>query len=103
MHRRHRRALKRRQENAPQRIAERRAEAALQRFGHHGSDALRIIAGSDVQLVRLDQLLPVLLNGHDHTSSATVKWANRRRSPLPEKARTQSREKSSDAAALARP
>ena len=42
MHRLHRRALQRRQQNAAQRIAERHAEAALERLGHQGRHALGI-------------------------------------------------------------
>ena len=61
VHRRHRRALKRRQEHAAQRVAERRAEATLQGLGDDGRDPLRIVARSHLELVRLDQLLPVLL------------------------------------------
>ncbi len=59
------RALQRGQQDAAQRIAERQAEAALQRLRHHGRDALGIFAGHDLQLVRLDQFLPVFLNHLD--------------------------------------
>ena len=64
VHRLHARALQRREENAPQRVAERQAEAALERLGHHGGRALRIGARRDLQLVRPDQFLPVLLDRH---------------------------------------
>ena len=40
MHRLHRGALQRGQQNAPQRVAERHAEAALERLGDHRRDAL---------------------------------------------------------------
>ena len=62
LHRGHRRALQRRQQHAAQRVAERQAEAALQRLGDDGGDALRIVAGLDRELFRLDQRLPVLLD-----------------------------------------
>ena len=65
LHRRHRRALQRRQQHAAQRIAERQAEAALERLGDHGGEATRVAAGGDLELVRLDQLLPVFLDGHE--------------------------------------
>src|SRR5918994_3713906 len=67
MYRRHRGALERRQEDATQGIAERRAKAALERLGHDRGDTLRIVAGGDFELVGLNQLLPVLLD-HNHTS-----------------------------------
>jgi hypothetical protein len=67
MDRRHCRALERRQEDPAQRVAERRAEATLERLGHDRRNALRIVAGGDFKLVRLNQLLPVLLD-HNHTS-----------------------------------
>ena len=44
------RALQRRQQHAAQRIAERQAEAALQRFGDDGGDAAGIMAGFDLEL-----------------------------------------------------
>jgi len=50
--------------NAAQRVAERQPEAALERFGDGGGDALGIIAMLDGELLRLDQGLPVLLNYH---------------------------------------
>ena len=62
VHRLHRGALQRRQQDAPQRVAERHAEAALERLGHDGRVASGIAPGRDLQLVRPDQLLPVLLN-----------------------------------------
>ena len=57
-----RRALQRRQKNAAQRIAERHAETALQRLGDDGGKTLRSRRRRDFELVRLDELLPVLLN-----------------------------------------
>ena len=54
-------ALQRRQQDAAQRVAERRAEAALQRFGHEGRDAAAVTARLDFELRRTDQFLPVLL------------------------------------------
>src|SRR5271170_7222949 len=55
-------ALKRRQQHATQRIAERLAKAALQRLRDHGGDAPRIVALLDFELLWLDEFLPVLLN-----------------------------------------
>ena len=46
-------ALQRRQQDAAQRVAERQAEAALQRFGDHGGDALAVVAGRDASLFGL--------------------------------------------------
>ena len=59
-------ALQRRQQHAAQRVAERHAEAALERLGDDGRDAAAIAAGSDVELVGLDQVLPVLLQNVHH-------------------------------------
>jgi len=54
-------ALQRGQQHAPQRVAQRQAEAPLERFcDKHRMRARR--RGVHVQLVRLDQFLPVLLN-----------------------------------------
>ncbi len=60
----HARALQRGQQNAPQRVAEREAEAALQRLRHDGGDALGIGTRGYLQLARSDQFLPILLNRH---------------------------------------
>jgi hypothetical protein len=57
-----RRPLKRRQQHAAQRIAQRDAEAALERLDHDGRLAVRPAARLDVELLRLDQVLPVLLD-----------------------------------------
>ena len=54
-------ALQRRQQHAAQRVAERQAEAALQRFGGDGGGTARIMTGFDLELLRLDQFLPVFL------------------------------------------
>ena len=62
VHRLHRRALQRGQQNAAQRIAQRHAEAALERLGNDGGGARGVVAGGDLQLVRPDQFLPILLN-----------------------------------------
>ena len=69
---RHGGALQRRQQNAPQRIAERQAEAALERLGDHGRLPLGVGAGRHLQLVRSDQFLPVLLDRHVGTHR--VEW-----------------------------
>ena len=44
------RALKRRQQHAAQRVAERQAEAALERFGRDGRRLAGFMAGFDLQL-----------------------------------------------------
>ena len=62
LHRGHRRALQRGQQNAPDRVAQRHAEATLQRFGDDGGDAGRIRAWLDFQLFWLDQRLPISLD-----------------------------------------
>ena len=67
VHRLHRRALQRGQQDAAQRIAERDAEAALERLGDDGRCPRRLVAGGDLKLVRPDQFLPILLNGHVFT------------------------------------
>lgn len=54
-------ALERRKEDAAQRIAQRRAEATLQRLGHEGGDAAAVTARLHIELRRTDQFLPVLL------------------------------------------
>ncbi len=48
-------------QHAAQRIAERQAEAALQRLGDDGRLPAHFDAGFNPQLLRLDQFLPVLL------------------------------------------
>ena len=62
VHRLHRGALQRRQQNAAQRIAQRDAEAAFERFGDDRGDPRGIVAGGDLQLVRPDQFLPIFLD-----------------------------------------
>ena len=62
VHRLHRRALQRGEQNAAQRIAQRHAEAALERLGDDGRDARGVVAGGDLELVRPDQFLPILLD-----------------------------------------
>jgi len=61
MHCRDGRALQRGEQHAPERIAERHAEAALQRLGDHGREFVLGAAGRDLELARLDQILPILL------------------------------------------
>ena len=58
------RALERGQQHATQRVAERQAEAALERLGNDRRHAARIVARDHLELVRTDEFLPVLLN-HD--------------------------------------
>ena len=62
VHRLHRRALQRGQQNAAQRIAQRHAEAALERFGNDGGGPRGVVAGGHLQLVRPDQFLPIFLD-----------------------------------------
>src|SRR3546814_8872872 len=57
----HRRTLQRRQQHAANRIAEGKAEAALERLGDDLGDPVRVRSRLDVQLRRLDQFGPVLL------------------------------------------
>ena len=60
LYRGHRGAAQRRQEHATQRIAERQAEAALERLGDERRH--RLVLGRELDLVRLDQFLPVFLD-----------------------------------------
>ena len=62
LHRRDGRALKRRQQNAPQRVAKGQPETTLKRLGDDSCVAQRIGAGINVELVRFDKLFPVILN-----------------------------------------
>jgi hypothetical protein len=71
VHRLHRRALQRRQQDAAQRVAERHAEAALERLGDQRRLRLASAPG-DLQLVRLDQFLPIFL---DHVSPIALDGA----------------------------
>ena len=64
VHRLHRGALQRRKQDAAQRIAERLAEATLERFGDQRRKAGRVGARSDMQLVRPDKFLPIFLDRH---------------------------------------
>ena len=61
------RAAQRRQQNTAQRIAERQAVAALQRLGDERGQ--RLLLRRELDLVRLDQFLPVFL---DHGISLPV-------------------------------
>jgi hypothetical protein len=47
------RALQRRQQHATQRVAERHAEAPLERTRNDGSQTLRVVSDLDLELVRL--------------------------------------------------
>jgi hypothetical protein len=44
------------------RIAERHAEAALERLGHDRGNTRRVGPGAHLELVRPDQFLPILLD-----------------------------------------
>ena len=58
----HRRALQRRQQHAAQRVAERHAEAALERLGDDARLAHAVGAGLDLRLLGADELVPVSFN-----------------------------------------
>ena len=102
LHRGDGRALQRRQQHAAQRVAERQAEAALERLGDERRHALRVIAGRDFELVRLDQFLPVLLD-HDRILSMNAAIGGRWPPAGNAAAVTNVAQTDSDAAALARP
>ena len=57
----HGRALKRREENATQRISEGQPETTLEWFCNDGCLTRRVQSARDIELVRLDQFGPVLL------------------------------------------
>ena len=57
-------ALQRRQQHAAQGVAKRQAETALQRFGGDGGGTARVMTTFGLELARLDQFLPVLLDAH---------------------------------------
>src|SRR5262249_7109795 len=79
--------LQRGQQDTAQGIAEREAEAALQRLGHHQGMSLAIRAGIDGELVRLDQLGPILLDNRTGSHGFPTSLAaskRRRRSPAGE-------------------
>ena len=59
------RPLQRGQQHAPQRIAERQTETALERFGDHRGDAFCVIPRLDRKLLGFNQGLPVLLQHDD--------------------------------------
>src|SRR6185437_5797036 len=56
------------QQDAAERIAERLAEAALERFGHQRRITGGVGTRSYLQLVRPDQFLPIFLDRHCLTS-----------------------------------
>ena len=68
LHRGDGRALQRGQQHTAQGIAERHAEAAFQRFGHHARLALAVGAEFDLGLLGTDQVLPVSFD-HDRLSN----------------------------------
>ena len=61
LHRSHRGALERRQQDAAQRIAQRHAEAALERLGDQRRDPLAILPSLHLELGAADEFLPILL------------------------------------------
>jgi hypothetical protein len=72
--------LERGEQHATQRIAERHAEAALERTRDHGGQTLRVVADLDFELVRLGQILPILAD-HDRTPGDSIMAAAGR--PVP--------------------
>ena len=54
-------ALQRGQQHAAQRIAQRQAKAAFQRFGGDGGGTARVMTGFGLELAGFDQFLPVFL------------------------------------------
>ena len=52
------------------RVAQCQAVATLERFGNHGCQEARVVARLDLEFGRLDQFLPVFLNGHVFVPSA---------------------------------
>jgi hypothetical protein len=64
LHRGDRRTLERRQKHAPQRVAQRHPEAALERLGHQRRNPTAIASLRHLELLRLDELLPVPVIHH---------------------------------------
>src|ERR1700682_4486294 len=58
----HRCALQRAEQHAPERVAQRDAEPALERFGHELAVGVGQRVLLDVQAARLDQVAPILSN-----------------------------------------
>jgi hypothetical protein len=75
-----RRALQRRHQHAAQRVAQRQAEAALQRFGDT-VPARRVGTRLDVKLRRLDQFLPVLVDHACRLHSCLSAHVRKRQTP----------------------
>ncbi len=69
----HRRTLQRREQHATQRVAERQAEATLERLGDEGRPALAVAAGLLLETMRLLQFLPIF--GVDGHMSSLKGWA----------------------------
>ena len=65
--------LQRREQHATQRVAQRQAEAPLQRLGDEGRATLAVAAGLLLETMRLLQFLPVL--GVDGHMSSLKGWA----------------------------
>src|SRR5205085_12338904 len=76
MHRLHRGALQRGQQNAAQRVTERLAKAAFERFGDNGRKPGRVGARRYLQLVRSNKFLPIFLDRH-FVTHLSVLWASR--------------------------
>ena len=64
VHRLHGGALQRGEQDAAQRVTERLAETALERFGDQRRETGGVAARRDLQLVRSNQFLPIFLDRH---------------------------------------
>src|SRR5450631_4527814 len=67
MHRLYRSTLQRRQQDAAQGVAERLAEATLERLCDQGRKAVRIGSRRHLELVGTDKFLPIFLDRHCFT------------------------------------
>ncbi len=67
MHRLHRCALQRGQQDTAQRVAEGLAEAAFERLGDQRRKAVRVAARRYMELVGADKFLPIFLDRHCFT------------------------------------
>ncbi len=74
-------ALQRRHQDAAQCVAERQTKAALQRFGDQRCLAVRVIARLDVQLLRFDQLSPILVDHASLLNSSSQAHVRKRGTP----------------------
>ena len=77
--------LKRRHQNAAQRVAQRQAKAPLQRFCNNGRLTRRIGAGANIQLRRLDKFLPVLMDHACRLHTSLLPMSLSRKTPEDQK------------------